>query len=329
MEDIAAQIKDMWESNKAEFERSLSDWLRRLEVGEKLMSQTRRQFHQWEPLRVYISVTQAKSNLFSLRFFGQKVAELFVKDKNVALRLSKQHNKNNVKWFGCTLSSGDYDWSGQEAKEFRAYFKRLAVSSKGKPEVRIVEHRVESKFIQEMLKPSGKFGLSGLKIQPVLIPGSRETGKGCPLQFPVPISANTGQPKKSKGNIDILARHLGRNNKTRLSVWELKRPNTYAHAASQACIYAFTLRHILRHTKKGPEWYKLLGYRSSIPKRLEIEAVVAVTSDQKKKFIHEETELKKSTSLQIGGDSIELYSAYYREEAQSIKLEQDPFRENL
>lgn len=329
VQDIAAEIKDMWESNKTEFEQSLSDWLWRLEEGERLMSQTRRQFHQWEPLRVYISVTKAKSNLFSLRFFGQEVAELFVKDKNVALRLSKRHNKNNVKWFRCALSSGDYDWRGQEAKEFRAYFKRLTASSKGKHRVRSDEHRVESKFIQEMLEPSGKFGLSGLKIQPVMIPRLREAGKGCPLQFPVPISASTGQPKKSKGSIDILARHLGRNNKTRLSVWELKRPNTYAHAASQACIYAFTLRHILRHTKKGPDWYKLFGYRSSIPKRLEIEAVVAVTSDQKKKFIQEETELKKSTSLQIGGDSIELYAAYYREEAKSIKLEQDPFRENL
>jgi len=328
VKDLAAQIKDIWENNKTEFEQCLSNWLQRLEEGEKLMSQTRRQFHQWEPLRVYISVTRAKSNLFSLRFFGQEVAELFVRDKNVALRLSKRHNKNNVTRFGCTLSSGDYDWRGHEAKKFRAYFKRLNVSSKGKPEVRSVEHRVESKFIQEMLKSSGKFDLSYLKIQPVTIPRSRKAGKGCPLQFPVPISASTGQPMKSKGNIDILARHLGRNNKTRLSVWELKGPNTYAHAASQACIYAFTLLHILRDTKKGADWYKLFGYKSSMPKRLEIEAVVAITSNQEKKFIKEKVELQRSTSFEIGGDSIKLYVAYYKEEAQSIKLEQDPFMES-
>jgi len=321
VKDLAAQIKDIWENNKTDFEQSLSYWLRRLEEGEKLLYQTRRQFHQWEPLRVYISVTKAKSSLFSLRFFGQEVAELVVRNGNVTLRLSKQHNHNNVKWFKCRLNNGDYDWRGDDAKGFREYFSRFALSEQGRPRIGVPEHQIESKFIQVMHGTSGKFGVPNLKIQPVTI-------GGCPLQFPVPISASTGQPKPGKGNIDILARHLGRNNKTRLSVWELKRPNTYAHAASQACIYAFTLLHILRDTNKGAKWYKLFGYRSSMPKRLEIEAVVAITSDQKNKFIKEKTELQRSTSFEIGSDSIELYAAYYKEEAQSIKLEQDPFMES-
>ncbi|MGY5881924.1 MAG: hypothetical protein RTV31_16880 [Candidatus Thorarchaeota archaeon] len=322
MEDLAAQVNDMWNSNKADFERSLDGWFRKLKEGEKLIRQTRSQFHQWDPLRVYVSVTKAKSSVFSLRFFGQEVAELVVKDRNVTLRLSEQHHENNMKWFESTLNYGDYDWRGDEAKEFREHFVRLALSEQGRPRIKVTEHRIESKFIKEMLGPSGKFGLPNLKIQPITI------GR-CPLQFPVPISASTGQPKKSKGNIDILARHLARNNKTKLSVWELKGPNKYAAAAFQACIYAFTLRHILRHTKKGPEWYKLFGYSSSMPKRLEIEAVVAITNDQRNKFLKEKNELQRSTSFEIGGDSIELYAAYYREEAQSIRLEQDPFKESL
>ena len=213
VEDIAVQIKKMWEDNKTEFEKRLDGWIKALEGGEKRIRQAKRQFHQWDPLRIYVAVTKVKSSrvLFSLRFFGQEVAELSVKDRKVTLRL-KRHGEKNRKYFRCTLKDGDYDWNDQEAREFRKHFKDLALSSKGKPEVRSIEHRIESKFIQEMLKGSEKFGVSGLRIRPVTI-------AGCPLQFPVPISANTGQPKENRGNIDILARRLGKNNKTRLSVW--------------------------------------------------------------------------------------------------------------
>jgi hypothetical protein len=272
-----------------------------------------------------VSVTKVRSSksrvLFSLRFFGQEVAELFVKDNKVILRLDKQHCKDNEKYFKSPLKDGDYDWTSKEAKKFRSHFKEKARSSKRKPKVRIIEHRIESKFIQEMLKGSGKFGVSGLEIQPVTI-------AGCPLQFPVPISANTGRPNKGYGNIDILARHRGKNKKTRLSVWELKKPHTYNHPASQAYIYALTLLHLLRHTKNGSRWYKLFGFKSPIPKSLEIEAVVAITEDQKMKFENEKAKLKKNTSFDIDGDSIKLYAAYYEEKSQSIKFKDDPFREN-
>lgn len=324
MENLAEQIKNMWENNKTEFEERLDNWLKALEQGEEIIGQEKEQFHQWNPLRVYVSVARAKSNsrvLFSLRFFGQEVAELFVKDKKVILRLNRRHSEKNKKYFESTLENGDYDWRGKRAKDFRAHFKNLALSKKGIPEVKMCEHRIESKFIQEMFKSSGKFGVPDLKIQPVTI-------AGFPLQFPVPISASKEQPKATKGNIDILARHQGQNNKTRLSVWELKKPNTYNHPASQAYIYALTLLYILRHTKNGPKWYKLFGYKSPIPKQIEIEAVVAITSNQKKKFNKEKTELEKNTSFEIDGDSIKLYAAYYMEEAQSIKLERNPFREN-
>jgi len=323
VKDLALEIKNMWRKNKIEFEKKLDDWLIALQEGEKLIHHAKKEFHQWNPLRVYVSVTKAKSNnrpRFSLRFAGQEVAELFVKDRKATLRL-KGHSEKNVKWFGWSLADGDYNWIGQEARKFRSYFKKEALSSKGKPKVRSIEHRIESKFIQEMLKGSGKFCGSGLEIQPVTI-------ARCPLQFPVPISASTGEPKKDSGHIDILARHRGRNKKVNLSVWELKKPNTYNHPARQAYIYAFTLLHILRHTKNGSGWYRLLGYKSPIPKQLEIETVVAVTSNQEKKCNKEKTELKKSTSFEIDGDSIKLYTAYYKEGSQSIKFERNPFRDN-
>jgi hypothetical protein len=120
-----------------------------------------------------------------LRFFGQEVAELVVKDRNVTLKLRKQHNKNNMKWFESPLDNGDYDWRGDKAKGFREHFSRLAFSKQGQPRIGVPEHRIESKFIKEMFRPSGKFGVPNLRIQPVTI-------GGCPLQFPVPISASTG-----------------------------------------------------------------------------------------------------------------------------------------
>lgn len=335
MEDLAVQIKNIWEDNKTEFEERLDGWLKVLEGGEKLIRQAKKQFHQWNPLRVYVSVTRAKSSLFSLRFFGQEVAELFVKDRNVTLRLKKNHSKKNEEWFrlklkdgelpkhGELLKDGDYAWNGKEAREFRAYFKEIALSTKGKPEVRSIEHRIESKIIREMLKTTRKqkFGGTLSNIRQVTI-------GGCPLQFPVLISANTGQPEKNKGNIDILARRKGKDNKTRLSVWELKKQSEYKDAASQAYIYAFTLLQVLRHAQKGSEWYKIFGFKSPIPIPLEIEAVVAITSEHEQKFNREKAKLEKNTSFKINGDRIKLYAAYYIEESQCIKFERNPFREN-
>lgn len=323
MKDIGASITETWEENKTQFEQALDDWLRAIEHSRSLLEKARAQFHQWDPLRVYVSVAKAQARsraIFSLRFFGQEVAELFASDDEVILRL-RGHSKKNLDYFKCPGQDGDYCWNGLEAKEFRRHFKGLASSSKGMPGVRIPEHRVESKFIQEMFKSFGKFGVPDLRIRPVTI------GR-CPLQFPVPISASGGDPKASKGNIDILARRLGLGNRTRLSVWELKRPQAYDRAASQAYIYARTLLHILRDTKNGPKWYKVFGYKGQLPRSLELEAVVTITRDRESQFNREKIELEKSTSFMFGGDRIQLYAAYYREEGQGIRLEQNPFLKN-
>jgi len=323
MNTLTAEVQKTWKDNEAVFIERLDDWLRKLQDAEKLIRQARSVFHQWDPLRLYVSVANVRSRsrvVFSLRFFGQEVAELFVTDKQSVLRL-KRHSEKNFKYFGCELNDGDYFWKGRKAREFRSHFKQKALSSKGKPGVGIPEHRVESKFIQEMQRGSGKFGVSELQIQPVTI-------GGCPLQFPVPISASSGRPKKGNGNIDILARHRGAKGKTRLSVWELKRPHTYGRPAQQACIYALTLLQILRHSRNGGKWYRLFGYKSRIPKRLEIQAVVGITGDQQTRFEGEAAELKRNTPFEIDGDSIQLYAAYYAEGERSIRFEHDPFRES-
>ncbi|HEY5496755.1 MAG TPA: hypothetical protein VIK19_00320, partial [Syntrophales bacterium] len=70
------------------------------------------------------------------------------------------------------------------------------------------------------------------------------------------------------------------------------------------------------------------GFKSSIPKGLVIEAVVAITKDQSKKFMKEEAELKRIEPFIFGNDRIELFVAYYNEKADSIEFEENPFTKN-
>jgi len=315
---ITKEIDEIFEKNKNRIERDSEEWLKVLENGGKAYNLAKKAFHQWYPLRTYVSVTKAKSSIpeFSIRFLGQEVACLVVEGEEVFLVLKNHKRKNNK--FNCPLEDGKYAWRGEKANEFRKHFKKI-MASEEKPEVRSPEHRVESKFLTEICEGSGKFGIKDLKIRPILIADK------FPLQVPVPISANTGKPKFSKGNIDILSRHKGRDNKDRLCLWELKREGEYKHAISQVYIYAYTLLKILRHTKNGIGWYKAFGFNRNIPKSLEIEAVVAISQEQEKKFNKEKLELEQTECFKIGKDSIRLYVAFYEEEPNGIKFKNDPF----
>jgi hypothetical protein len=317
------EIEKIWIANNREFENKLSKWLDALNYGNEFLRLAKKEFHRWEPLKAYVSVTKAKSRakaFFSLRFFGQEIAHLIVKNKEVFLQL-KGHKVKNEQWFKLSLADGVYPWRGKEARLLRTHFEKLAFSTKGMPKVKSPEHRIESKFLIEMCKGAGKFGLDSLRIQPVLIANK------FPLQMPLPISANTGLPKAGNGYIDILARHRLKNNKTRLSVWELKKPDAYQHAASQAYIYSVVLLKVLRHSRQASEWFKLFGFKSRIPASLEIEAVIAISRSKEERFKKEINFLKEDSPLKIGNDFIKLTVAYYREKSQSIILEKDPFLE--
>lgn len=321
---LAKKIREIWREENIDFEKSLEKWVTTFNSGGELAALAKREFHQWGPLRTYISVSTSRSSskaIFSLRFYGQEVAQLTVKDKTVMLEL-KGHERKNDKWFGVKTKDGIYDWRGKEAGKFRAYFKELAQTEKGFPRVDTPEHRIATKFTKEMRKGYGKFGIMELQIQPVLIADK------FPFQVPLPISASSGEPKKGNGHIDILARRMSEDNKVRLSVFELKRPGEYKYAASQAYIYAYTLLHVLRESRSNTEWYRLFGFESSIPKGLVIEAVVAITKDQNNKFMKEEAELKRNEPFVFGNDRIELCVAYYNEKADSIEFEENPFNKN-
>jgi len=319
--DLSKEIDKIWQANNSDFERRSSNWLDALNCGNQLLNLAKKKFHRWTSLGAYVSVTKAgyrAKALFSLRFFGQEVAHLIVKNKDVYLQL-KRHKVKNDKWFKLSLADGVYPWKGKEAQLLRTHFKQLTSSTKSMPKVKSPEHRIESKFLVEMCKGAGKFGLDSLRIEPVLI------DKKFPFQMPLPISANTGLPKDENGFIDILARHRLKNNKTRLSVWELKKPDAYQHAASQVYIYSVVLLKMLRYSKRADEWYKLFGFNSPIPASLEIDAVVAISRSKEKSFKKELALLENNPPLKINKDIVRSYVAYYKEESETIILENDPF----
>jgi hypothetical protein len=168
-----------------------------------------------------------------------------------------------------------------------------------------------------MRNPTGKkFNGTFRGIQPVML-------GGFPLQFPVPISANTGVPKPTRGNLDILARR-GTGKGTRISVWELKRPGTTGQAVAQAYIYSVTLLKMLRTHQSGDIWYRdIIGFGCKVPDKLRIESVVAVSiaDDRKRKEFEDELrDFKSKNPLSVDSDTISLHIAHYRKKPLTVEM---------
>jgi len=303
---LLQQIEGHW-TNQADG--IAAKWAKKLKDYEDTVRESAKKFHEWHPLHVYLSVTRAMnaSISFSLRYQGQEVASLSVNGDDVHLVISSKTAENNKKYFGIINKPGEFLWRGKDAAEFRKQFKNPnRLNGKG----RVPEHRVESEFLKQMADDtSGKFAGTLKNIQPVL-------WAGCPFQFPLPISGNTGVPKPGKGNIDILARR-GTGKGTRISIWELKKPGTSAHAIEQAYIYSVTLIKMLRSKTWGDFWYNnVIGFKGKVPDKLSIESVVAVSIKSERNqsaFTAKLQEFKAKNSLNVGNDSIKLFVAHYQE----------------
>jgi hypothetical protein len=212
----------------------------------------------------------------------------------------------NEHYFGVSPeTSTRFAWDSPEGLKFRKHFKTLTAGSASPRGPR--EHFLESMIIREMrMKTNAKFDKVLSQIQPVLLYGI------LPFQVPLPFSASTGIPQISDrgGNMDILARRKGKDGKVRLSVWELKRPGAIDHAVTQSCIYAAVLRHMLR-SSSGSEWYKLFGFRRTLPTPLEIEAVVLLSESKREECAAQVEELRNNHEATLGGDKISLSVAFY------------------
>ena len=104
----------------------------------------RKQFHQWGPLRIYISLGEIKKPKpkFSLRFLGQEVGNISVEaNEEPMLLISPTHDKHNQKYFAkyytdtadkFGLPPREYEWNSPESIKFRKDFKEDLEKSRSK-----------------------------------------------------------------------------------------------------------------------------------------------------------------------------------------------------
>jgi len=161
---ILLDANDEWRERYSKYAKSIT-------ANMSNIKSVRKTFREWDPLKLYLNITNAKTAKsavrFELRYLGQTVADLKGSSK---MKLNTvKYNKTNLRAFDCTLSLTDTDWVSPAASEFRRYFKNLASTG------RLInpgneEHRYESLLLTEMLKTKNK-ALPYMK--PVTIGGVR------------------------------------------------------------------------------------------------------------------------------------------------------------
>lgn len=275
---------------------------KKLELGAK--------FHEWEPLKFYLTVGNAKTGSqtlkLSVRYLGQDVATLKVNDKGVFIDTTEQ-NEKNAKHFLCppNIELKNVEWTSKEAKEFREYFREQRpsrVEGKKKNE----EHRLESALLTQFLKKKSVEKLL-CGIQPVTFAGFR---------FPMPTAIkSSGDIDLGLGHIDILARTTG----GKITVIELKDENVKGEplekVLKQATAYAVFLLKLLR-SESGKDWYKLFGFSNVEELDKNITIRVCSAMPVKEDGSYEEFE---SFTLPCGNDKLEYHWIYFQEENREIK----------
>ena len=266
-------------------------------------------FYKSKPLKVFTSLSKARKpqTVFSLRYQGQEVAEIVAEDVP-ALSIKASHETNNLKGFGLKTPSGKFAWRSPEAAGFRKMFKELKQSKSNPFKMKSDEAWLQSVVFDTMVK-SGEAGYHAC--QPVLF-------DRFPFQCPLPISANSGIPKASRGNLDVLARR-GQGN-AHPAIWELKKPKACKKAFEQIYIYGVTLALMLR-SEGGDLWYKNMGYSGKLnkDKSLTIDLILALTKDREKELL---SHLKTFTEPMELEENIILkpFVAYYEWDKSRDKL---------
>jgi len=309
-----------------------NEWVQRyLEYGKTIKEKTesiikqRRQFHEWPPLYLYSTVTDAMgSGGFSLRYQGQNVAKLKVTQKGVFL-LSTPFIKPNIQYFGCDIDtfsskeSPSAPWSQDVAKKFRDFFRGKPIRIKAKLNKINNEHRIESAILTELTKHTST-DKSILYIQPVKIADVAR------FQMPTPLKASVKEILYSKhhgGGIDILAR-VGRGGGKCLAVIEVKDENKAAEppakAIEQAIAYATFIHALLRDPIAGPIWWELFGFKGALPRQLKILTACAMPKDPARDGAGFEGK-RISLDGRKNGDYLELHSMFFTETGNTIQIE--------
>lgn len=305
---LLLQVKSEWRERYAGYAKNISANIPEIESA-------RKRFREWSPLKFYLTVTEAKkakhSVSFELRYMGQTVAKLTV-NKDEIPKLSTRYKyceEANLRNFNWSISLPNVDWRGEDAKEFRHFFKkREATRVDGKRGNK--EHYLESLLLTEFSKMKSE-GKPLLRIQPVKIAGVR---------FSMPTYIKASNHKKvdiGYGHIDILARTGTGGKATRLCIMELKDENKKGEqpkdVMKQAIAYATFVRELLR-SNSGPDWWELFGFQGDIPEQLDLYAAIVMPSNKNNDTTFE------NMKLSIERDTIKLHYIYFTEEDGKIKI---------
>ena len=282
-----------------------------------MLKERKTSFHRWNPLYVYLTTSEMQSGgsiSFSLRYKGQIVGNLTVKDEIICCPAYENNKKN----FGYTPSfQGKFPWNSENAREFRKFFSenrptRINCGKKND------EHRYESMlltYFEDRCKEIEAFK----HIRPVgVISGVR-------FPMPTPIAASKKDDLKYSGKgggIDIFTR-TGHGKATYLNIMELKDENHRGEEPSvvikQAIAYATFVLRLLR-SESGAEWYKLFGFSSTLPDSIKVYATCLMPKGycedksfaNQQIFVHK-TEDKVSDTFADNSDIIELHYMYFDE----------------
>ena len=285
----------------------------------ELIKGYKKMFHQWNPLYLYLNISNAKKNLksnvsFSLRYLGQDVATLKInndnKSKEVKVTIStKSFDVKNKRDFDCIEKLDGVLWKSKEAARFRKHFstnpERTKITGKGN-----TEHRIESLLLTEFSEKAGN-KKTLRNIQPVKIAGIAR------FQMPTPLSAsnikNDTKYSKNGGGIDILAR-FGKG-KVRLCIMEVKDENKKQEPPRKAIIQALSYATFISKLLKSPggeKWWKIFGFNGKVLSHLELIVACAMPS------IENNDVSFQNKTIQVNNDSFNLQYIYFKEKDNKI-----------
>lgn len=274
--EIVKKASELIKEN-LEWDERYANYAKKIDLDQ--YARDRKKFRIPSPLNIYSSISRVEKSTkyttsYDLRYQGQSIGEITVKNGEVYLNTKGKKEKNS-KYFKYyqTWDSDEVKWDSVNAKNFRKHFKSYVKSSSHSP-----EHKIEQFLLSEFSKRTRASGKKLCSIQPVRLGGLF-------FQMPTPIKASNHNKdidysKQYGGGIDILARIKDENNNAKLAIMELKDENKKSEPQKevmwQALAYATFIAYLLR-SKSGTFWWeKVFGFKEgSLLKDKPVEIIVA------------------------------------------------------
>lgn len=256
-----------------------SDYATQIKNNLSTIRSRKKLFREWDALNLYMPIGEAKGQMtFSLRYLGQDVAKLIVKDDKITITTKynkKDFANTNKRDFDCDIELND-DWRSGKAFKFRQHFSNKPIKKSNH------EHRHESLLLTEFSKKRSENKLI-LNIQPVKLEGIAR------FQMPTPLTASDIKSlryAKGKrgvgmgGGIDIISR-IGK--RTKLCIMEVKDETKSSEPPAtvilQCLAYGTFIQELLK-SKSGQKWWEIFGFKTgTLPERPDI-YIVCVMPDK-------------------------------------------------